>query len=70
VEDGVTGLLAIKADTASLTDKLRAVIDGEVDTQTLSRNARANIEKKYTQVKVTANNLNFYQSLLRSHGAS
>lgn len=70
VEDGVTGLLAIKADPASLTDKLRAVIDGEVDTQTLSRNARANIEKKYTQVKVTANNLNFYQSLLDSYDAS
>lgn len=69
VENGVTGLLAIKADSASLADRLRVVLNGEIDTQTLSRNARANVEQKYTAVGVSANNLNFYASLLDSSGS-
>ena len=62
--DQVTGLVAKKGDVVSLAEKLRLVLQGDVDTKTIARNARQNVEEKYTLEIVTGNHVAFYNSLM------
>ena len=64
VKSGVTGLLFKCGDSISLSDQLRLMLSGKVDAVGLTRNARKNVERKYTQEIVTENNVLFYISLL------